>query len=117
MHLSRKLLLILCSLYTNSKINSASVTSDISVVGSCLASEYRCNGGQCISGSNKCDGYRQCGESIDECEVTRTLSWIAGVVVGVIFILVFIGLGVFCLRRFLRRRNNSGGVVKVCYKF
>lgn len=80
--------------------------------GSCLASEYRCNGGQCISGSNKCDGYRQCGESIDECEVTRTLSWIAGVVVGVIFILVFIGLGVFCLRRFLRRRNNSGGVVK-----
>ncbi|XP_052714733.1 uncharacterized protein LOC128188013 [Crassostrea angulata] len=80
--------------------------------GSCLGSEYRCNGGQCISGGNKCDNYRQCGESIDECEVTRTLSWIAGVVVGVIFILVIIGVGVFCLRRFLRRRNNSGGVVK-----
>lgn len=80
--------------------------------GSCLGSEYRCNGGQCISGSNKCDGYRQCGESIDECEVTRTLSWIAGVVVGVIFVLVVIGVGVFCLRRFLRQRNNSRGVVK-----
>lgn len=80
--------------------------------GPCLGSEYRCNGGQCISGSNKCDGYRQCGESLDECEVTRTFSWIAGVVVGVIFILVVIGVGVFCLRRFLRRRSHSGGVVK-----
>lgn len=47
----------------------------------------------------------------------RIFFWIVGVVVGVIFILVIIGVGVFCFRRFFRRRNNFGGVVKVCYKF
>ena len=82
--------------------------------GSCSGSEYRCTGGQCISGSNKCDSYRQCGESLDECEVTRTMSWIAGVVVGVVLIIVIIGVGIFCLKRFLRNRHSSGGVVKVC---
>ncbi|XP_061189565.1 enteropeptidase-like [Saccostrea echinata] len=80
--------------------------------GTCTASEYRCDRGQCIAGGNKCDGYKQCGEYTDECEVTKTMTWIAGVVIGVIAVVVVIGVTVFCLRKHFLNRQNSGGAVK-----
>ncbi|XP_055998108.1 probable transport accessory protein MmpS3 [Ostrea edulis] len=80
--------------------------------GTCTSSEYRCNAGQCINSRKKCDGYRQCGEYADECKITRTTSWIAGVVVGVIAVIAVIGIAVFCIRRHFINRRSSGGVVK-----
>ncbi|XP_061189564.1 uncharacterized protein LOC133197504 [Saccostrea echinata] len=75
--------------------------------GACYDSEYRCVRGQCIAGGNKCDGYQQCGDYTDECEVTKTTTWIAGVVIGVIAVVVLIGVAVFCLRKHFQNRQNS----------